>query len=293
MGNLRICKLSRPFKLTILLTSWSVSLILLFILSTNSAFKTPYKETGIYGSELRLPRNQIGSLSYIRRDPKQNGRPIYAVAFDNLILENNKLGFFRTALHKVAKIRDLKLSFYHYDPIETKVNPKPKQSNARETIPAAICKREKFVKPHIPFAPKTQPPDTKELLKKVVHTLRCLEDGWHIDNIDFTNVSEVRVDDFEYKIFHENDLLLTVRCKRAITSYRNSNIYLRGNVRINYRNNTTLQSNCIEWDAANTIFKVKGVYALSRTGTITTGKNACFDFELNEVTSQRIVKGEG
>src|SRR4030042_7020447 len=102
------------FRWTLVLALWILSFLILIIVSTNSELNILYNGTASQGPEFRLPKNQIGALSYTRSDPEENYRPVYSVCFKSLRVENNTLGIFETALHKVVKTQDLEIRFYQY-----------------------------------------------------------------------------------------------------------------------------------------------------------------------------------
>jgi hypothetical protein len=235
------------------LLCWSLSICLLIVFSANNGLSTLHNQIEKYNFGSTLPENQVGAFSYIRVDPKENYRPIYSVAFENLLVENNRLGIFKTAINRKATIRSLKLRLYHYIPADTSIS--KLLQNAKELI-------------------------KEEVATKLTDTM----DGWHISNINFAKVSEVCVNNFDGKIFQENNLLLAVNCKRAIVSYRApNNIVLRGHVIISTGEGDTLESNYIEWDTKNCCFRTDKTYFLNRNGEKTSGKGICVDSKLNTV----------
>jgi hypothetical protein len=67
-------------------------------------------------------------------------------------------------------------------------------------------------------------------------------EGWHMDNIHLGNISEVRVNNFDYKVFYNDDLFFVKKSKRAITSYGWSGVVLRGNVTMKTADDSTLRT---------------------------------------------------
>jgi hypothetical protein len=126
-------------------------------------------------------------------------------------------------------------------------------------------------------------PDTKELIKETAGILTYPSNRYSVANLNFTNVSEVRVNNFDCRFLYEDAPVLSVHCRRATASYRDSDIELHGHVIIKTRDGATLESNYVKWDVRNKIFKVNSLYAMNRNGAVKTGRNACFDFTLNEV----------
>jgi lipopolysaccharide assembly outer membrane protein LptD (OstA) len=111
-------------------------------------------------------------------------------------------------------------------------------------------------------------------------------DGWRVTNIDLSNVSEVRINNFDYQVFYEDDLFLSIQSKRAMASYKHSGIVLRGHVIIKTADGSTLESNYVKWDIENQHFTVNGIYVINRNGVKTTGRNISVDAQLNNVKGQ-------
>lgn len=255
-----IFKSDRWLKWVLLSALWILSFLILIIISANNELNTLYDDALSHASELRAPKNQIGALSYIRWDPKENYRPVYSVRFKNLLAENNNLGIFKTALHKVVKIRNLQLKFFQY------------------SSQSPIVLSSSFLVLKDTFA------DVKEL-KKMVAWMKNRSKGWAA-NIDLGNVSEVRVNNFDYKVFYDDDLFFAVQSKRAIVSYKHSGIVLRGHVIIKTADGSTLESNRVKWDIENQLFTVKGIYVINHNGVKSIGRNICVDAQLNSIKAQ-------
>lgn len=239
---------------------------ILLIFSANNQFDTLNKQVESHNFRLTLPKNQLDAFSYTRFAPGANYRPIYAIAFEKLLLENNNFGPFKTAIHKKAIIRDLELRFYHYIPADADGN---------------------TTTPNVPLAPDTAVLDAKGLIREIADKFTDTAEIRHIANLNFTNVSEVQANNFDCRFLYEDAPVLSVHCKRATASYRDSDIELHGHVIIKTQDGATLESNYVEWDVRNKIFKVNSLYAMNRNGAVKTGRNACFDFTLNEVSSNQ------
>ena len=259
----------RPWiKGTALLVWWISSLLVLMSLSADNDLNRLHNQAINHRPELRPLRNEIRGLRYTRWDPQGDYRPIRSVYFENLRVENNDLGIFKTALHKVARIRDLELEFYrHTSRGATLTSASDIHSVGKDTGAGAGGSV---------FA------QVRGLLRSLTTPRR----GWHIDNIHLSNVSEVYVDDFDYKVFCDGDLHLGIQSRRAIVSYKWSDIFLRGRVTIRTGDGSTLEGNNVKWDVGRQHFSVRGVYVLNRGGTITTGKDICVDAQLNGVKAQ-------
>jgi len=255
-----IFKSSQWLKWIVLSTLWIFSFLILIIISANNELNTLYDDALSHASELRAPKNQIGALSYIRWDPEQNYRPVYSVCFKNLLAENSNLGIFKTALHKVVKIQDLQLKFFQYSSHSPLI--------LSDTFPVL----------------KDILPDAKGL-RKLVEWMKSRSKGWAV-NFVLGNVSEVRVKNFDYKIFYDDDLFFAVQSKRATASYRHSGIVLRGHVIITTADGSTLETNYVKWDIENQLFTAKGIYVINRNGVKTAGRNICVNTELNDIKPQ-------
>ena len=229
-----------------------LSFVIILALTANSNLTTFYRWSGTnFNAELELPKNELGAFSFVRFDSKAGYRPIYGIAFEKLLLENNNFGPFKTAMHKRAIIHDLHLKYYEY-------------------------RNDKSI--------TSTPADLEELIKQTGDILRPSK-KYNIGNFNFANVSEVYADKFNCGFFSEDVLLLSVNCRKATASYKSANIELRGHVIVKTADGTTLESNYIEWDVRNNIFNVQGLYSLRQSGEVKTGRGASFDFTLNEVLS--------
>jgi len=255
----------RWLKRGFLLASWILSFLILINFSGNNELNALYNDSTGHKVELKVLKNQIRTLSYTRYDPTENSKPVYSVSFKNLLVENNKVGIFKTALHKVVKIRDLELTFYEYAPSKVSAG--------------AI--------PDIYSGPKGATSDEVAFVKNILHKLTTPKDGWRVNRIDLGNVSEVRVNDFDYKVFYDDDFFFGIRSKRAMVSYKHAGIVLRGHVTIKTADGSTLESNYVKWDVKRQHFTVNGVYVLNRDGIQTMGKNINIDAQLNNAVIKR------
>ena len=255
-------------KWTPLLVWWVLSLPILVFVSADNGLNMLCNEQPGHEPRLRSLYNEIRGLRYTRRDAKENYRPIYSVYFENLRVENNDLGIFKTALHKVAKIQDLKLEFY------------------RHTSPTTALTSASGVYPFGPDAIAGAGTSFSAQVKELLQGLTTPRGVWRIDNIHLTNISEVYVHNFDYKVFCDGDLHFGIQSRRAIISYKWSDIILRGHVTIRTADGSTLEANNVKWNAKKQLFSVHGVYVLSRGGTVTTGKGICVDAQFNAVETQ-------
>lgn len=259
--------------------AWILSIYLLFVFSANNGLNTLYYRTESHDFDLTLPRNQIGALSYIRRDPRENSRPIYSIHFNKLLAENNHLGIFKTGLHKVVKIQGLRLRFYQYRPPEDKPAARPDLNKSPTIVRVNSSKSDTTKMANIPIVLEDIDTDVQALIKFVGNLIKP-RSGWRV-NIDIGNVSEVLVNDFDYQVFRDGDLFLAIESKRAIASYKHSALLLRGHVTITAADGSTLECNHAEWYTKKEQFKIDGIYVLNRNGVKTMGKDICVDAQLN------------
>jgi hypothetical protein len=272
-------------RIIFLVAFWVLSFGALLIVSTNNELNRPAADAK--GRALELPplKNEIKGLRYIH---EENHRPIYAVSLGSLRAENNKLGIFKTGLHKVAKIQDLELAFYRYSSSGIISNTKPDNKSSITTI--ATDRSGSYV-----ATVADESTDALPALIKLadIHKLIGQRDGWRI-NVDISNTSEVCVTNFDYKVLCDGAPLLSVRSRRAATSIKRPDVVtLRGHVTISTGDGTTLESNCVIWDIAKQQFAVDGTYFLTRNGKKIRGKDICVDDRLNVVQAQIAALKEG
>jgi len=244
-------------------TFWILSFLILIVVSFNNGLNTSNNRVLTDKLQFELPKKQIGAFGSVRWDPERNYRPLHSVYFDELSTTNGKIGFFKSALHKVVKIRDFKLKFYHYTSPEVTAS----------TIPDIYLINEDTTT------------DARALFSKIAHNLTNPMDGWRI-NVDLSNISELRVNNFDYKVFYDGDLFFAIQSKRATASYKYSGIVMRGHVIIKTGDGSTLESNYVEWDVKKQHFNVNGLYVLNRGGIKTMGKDICVDAQLKSVKVQ-------
>lgn len=276
----------RRKRIIFLAAFWVLSFGALLIVSTSNELNRPAADAKGHAIELPPLKNEIKGLRYIH---KENHRPIYAVSLGGLRAENNKLGIFKTGLHKVAKIQDLELAFYRYSSSEIISNTKPDNKSSIATI--AADRNESYV-----AAAADESTDAFPALIKLaggIHNLISRRDGWRI-NIDLSNTSEVCVANFDYKVFYDGALLLNVRSKRATTSNKcPDEVTLRGHVVVKAADGSVLESNCAIWNIAKQQFAVDGTYFLTRNGKKIRGKDICVDDKLDIVQAQIAALKEG
>lgn len=245
---------------------WILSVCLLFQFLTNNELNTFHKKL-VVSREFDRPSNQIGAFKFIRYSSEESSKPSLSVSFDNLLIENNNLGIFKSALHQLVQIKNFKFSAFQYPENSTALV----SNDFLQDFPS----KNDFIKQ----------------LKTYTELLMDKSDGWRVD-FDITSavLSELVINDFNYSIFSTDELVLSIQSKRAMASYDSTGLILRGRVIIKTGKENVLETNHIQWDVGNKIFAVKGVYALNQNGTVKTGKNIILDYNLNEVPSERTVK---
>ncbi|MDD5327118.1 MAG: hypothetical protein PHY02_04800 [Phycisphaerae bacterium] len=264
---------------TLFLVLWVLSFLILIIVSSNNELNKLYHDAVSHGLEFKLPKNRIGTLSYVCSDPEENHRPVYSISFGGLLVENNNFGLFETAVHKIVKIQDLELAFYKYTPpnITSNTNLSSKKNTAAPDIPTV---------PEGPF------PYAGELLDNISNSINPMN-GWRI-NIDISNTSEVCVTNLDYKVFCDGAALLSVRSRRAVVSSRRPDVViLRGHVIVKAVDGSILESNRVIWDIRKHHFTTDGTYFLTRNGRKIRGKDICVDDKLNIVQAQFAALKEG
>lgn len=265
---------SRLLNAGLLLGWWILSVCILFILSANNGFNVPFRyQPENCSFDLTLPTNKLGAFNYTRFNPKEKHLPIYSVAFENLLLKNNNFGPFKTAMHQRAMIHDLELRFYQYD------------SAANQ--PTGISESIKAEPPKNPLTSDISATDTEKLIGETINASTITSNRCSIGNINFARVSEIYANNFDCRFFYKDSVILSVHSGNATASYRNSDVELRGHVIIKTQNGIALEGNYVEWNICENTFNVKSAYILNHNGVVKTGRNACFDFELNEVLSHQ------
>ncbi len=124
-----------------------------------------------------------------------------------------------------------------------------------------------------------------EDLKSQIDWLKNQKRDWSV-NLSTANISNLYINNFDYRIFRGDELSFGIKSKRALARYDKPYLILRGHVKITAYNGDTLESNCVKWDIKNETFNVNGIYALKRNGKIIAGKNICFDSQLNVIEPQ-------
>jgi len=221
--------------------------------------------------------NHIGKFAYVGLDPEKNYRPLHSIRFDDFSTESGQFGFFKTGVYRTARITGLRLRLYSYLPdveILSVDNGHPGVQNTNhKDIPATI----------------------RALIRKNTVSLQddpavCSKSTGmriYINNVDLSNVGEVKVRDFDYEFFANNDKIVSIKSALAHFSYSTEDIILRGHVTISGVDGDTLESNHVCWNSQTGRFRVKGNYVLMRRGNKLFGKDIVVDMHLNEIYAQQ------
>jgi len=264
---------------------WIIGICSFLVFSVNNKLNT-FRQKPTVPLNFDLPSNRIGAFRFVRYNPEESDKPSFSVSFDNLLIENNKLGIFKSAAHQIVRISNLEVRSYHYPENSTETCNSIHDPACPDSFKAASEGCSNNPKQTVQYQN-----DIIRYARSCVKYLMNKQDGWRINfDIATANVSELVINDFNYSIFCGNDLVLSIQSKRAITSYSSSGLILRGQVIIKSGKENVLQSNHIKWDIDNNIFTVQGVYVLNQKGTVKTGQDATLDHNLNEIIPEQTVR---
>ncbi len=253
----------RWLRLVLLVSLWILSGLILAVISANNGLEIPSGDTVNFNAGRTLPRNKTGSITYSRWNPRENCRPICYISLKNLLSENNRIGIFKTALHRLIRIADFEVEFHRYSSSE---------------VTSAT-------KPNIPVAPKEAAYDATALIKNLLDRLTDPKNSFRIESIDLSNVSKVQIHNFGYRVLDDGKLLFAVQAKKTTASYGRPDVMLRGHVTITAADGGILECNRAKWNVKAEQFKIDGVYVLNHNGIRTTGKGICVDTQLYPVGS--------
>jgi len=182
--------------------------------------------------------------------------------FDSLHAENGSLGIFKTGSYKIVKIQGLRLELARY------------LSESQLSLPQGLERLSEILSPRASINSRNSPLD-------IVRQLISRSNGWTLD-VDLSNTSEIRVNNFDYRIFDNNKPNLAVHSRLAVFSSDWPEILLRGHVTITAADGSTLQCNRIRWNAEKQIFSTDDRYLLNRCGEEITGKGIRVDARLKK-----------
>jgi len=256
-------------KWTLLIFWYACGAMVAMIWGVNSPLGMSDSTSRVDISSYKLVKNQMGAFGYTRWDPAKNYRPLSAVYFDELNTTNGQIGFFKTAVYKIARVKGLRLRQFEY------------------SSESKIVKRKYVRSGATPFEVLLE--DAMSLIDGYKSVLPAPpgKDGFRIEvtvgDIDLSGVAQVSVNDFDYQSFSDRKLALSVQSKRAVASYKRPEMILRGHVTITAADGSKLESNRVKWDMKKNQFEVDGVYVLSRNGKKMFGKDTYVDRNLNVV----------
>ena len=192
---------------------------------------------------------EINHFQMIKRDPADFRRPLLGIQFESLEMENGTLGPFRTGLHQVANVRNLK--------VQLKGSEMEVGQAAEIFSPLAIS-----------------PPEEAGIKLGGEFSIAELMG----EQLDLSNTSEVRVSGFELRK-SPGETGLTIKCRRATMRYDEPAIRLEGHV-ILEAGGRRLESNRVEWHPREKFFAVQGNYWLRGAEERAGGGNQFLDENL-------------
>jgi len=217
-------------------------------------------------------KGHMGAMSYFRRDPAKNGRPLYSVKFDELNTAKGQLGIFKTGVYKIAKVNGLQLKLFQYSPDKKTVPANAGNEYSDSDLFDELLEKIRKLSRGCQFDSSGESSDS-------------LRDRWKLTppGIELSDIGEIRISNFDYQLFYDGKLSFGVQGKRVIASYKQPDVILRGHVIITASDGSTLECNYAKWNVKKEIFKIDGVYVLNRGGETISGKYICVDTQLNLV----------
>ena len=200
----------------------------------------------------------LGGFRFVKYLEDDSWRPAYFISFDGFMPKHCLLGLFRTPLKKVAIVKNLKLQLYEYS---KGISNQQEESVINSSLAAAT------------------------ILDNLTECLRSLKSKGRDFSLamDTSAISAVEVEDLTYEVYRDDQLALSIQCKLATLSGRQSTIQLNGHAVIKSSVNT-LESNSIAWDMEKRLFVAKG-YCLALNNRKTMGPAITVDYELNQVST--------
>lgn len=186
---------------------------------------------------------------------------MFSIHFDSLYAKNGSLGIFKTGSYKIVKIQGLRLELARG------------LSESQLSLPEGIGHLSEMLSPRAAID-RNSPRD-------IIRQLISRSNGWVLD-VDLSNTSEIRVNNFDYRIFDNNKPNLAIHSRLAVFSSDWPEILLRGHVTITAADGSTLQCNRIKWNAEKQIFSTDDRYLLNRNGEEITGKGIRVDARLKK-----------
>jgi hypothetical protein len=193
-----------------------------------------------------------------------------------MCIENNRLGIFKTALSQVLRIHDLEVVF-HLDSEKERLLTGDTLHDGANEPGDAVNGSGSLISGLFPGSES----DREALVGTVLSQLTGGRDQWRLD-LELVHISEIQINGFALILLGEDQSVLSIQSKRAMVSAESSGLLLRGHVTIE-AGKRRLESNLIEWNVGDGLFRVKEHYVLDSAGVRRFGYNACFDAQLNPV----------
>ena len=269
-------------KWLLLITWWSCGLVLFFHfnLTDNRLLSESSDHTDNFPDHV-FQKGHIGAMGCLRRDPANNGRLLYSFNFDELNMSKGRLGIFKTGIYKVAKINNLRLNLFQYSS-DKKTSPTNTFDESQSAY-SKIINYDDLIGKIREFSRGRQSDGSCGSVVKLRGGLELTVPG-----IEFGDVGEVKVNGFEHQVFYDGVMLFGVQGKRAIVSYRQPGVTLRGHVIITASDGSTLECNHAEWDVKKGLFEIDGVYVLNRGGETISGEYICVDSQLSSINNKQV-----
>ena len=206
------------------------------------------------------PSLALGPIRYTQWDSQQGNRPQFSISLDNLTVKPGILGVFQTGLFKTIQVRSLQVRRYEY--------PSDPGMPGLGMVPEETALRALEL-------------DNPELVKGIFggdqEPLR-LDNGMEIrvDRPDVSDAGQLLVENFDYQIMYDGKPRLSISSKRALASWDESGILLRGGVVVTAADGGTVRSNRIRWNPRDRVFSVEDNYLLTVGPSQTAGKSILF-----------------
>lgn len=205
------------------------------------------------------PANSIGKFELCTEISDGHTSARWNISADNLIIEDGRLGIFRTYSHKTARFKNLSLQIV------------PSVSNRKNAIACESTTQRQA-------SYSTAPASFSSVLFYLFEDFTSYADGWKLE-LDAGNLSSVRVEGFSYEISDGSDVLLSVGSRRASLTHKGLPILLEGLVVIATASGTTLRANKVEWDIGNSAFIADEGFLLKEAGSYTSGEKITVKYE--------------
>ncbi|NLH18269.1 MAG: hypothetical protein GX455_16975 [Phycisphaerae bacterium] len=247
-----------------ILMIWVGELSILYI--AGSRLHSLPKHSVVSETESPPPSSSFGPIRCVQRDPENGHRPLYAISLADITADSGSVFVFKTGLFKTIQVHSLRLRRYVYESDDSSTPTTMRSSPYAD--PAGILQDLKVVE------------DLVSGQQEKIRLGQGIE--LRVERPDFSDASQVIVDDFDYRVLVEGHSSLAIVSKRAVASYEESGILLRGGVTITANDGATLRANRVRWDPKRGSFTVEGNFLLSRGDSQTAGRAICLDEQLHK-----------